>query len=63
MWGGKRQGAGRPKKGKSDARPQHQLRAYDSEWEIIKPFADLVKKGYIEECRKVLNELLKKISN
>ena len=45
--GGKRPGAGRPKgsiKGYSIARPQHQVRAYEDEWEIIKEFAATVKK-------------------
>lgn len=46
-WGGKRSGAGRPKgttKEVSNQRPQHQVRAFDDEWEIIKAFATLVKK-------------------
>lgn len=45
--GGKRPGAGRPKgsiKGYSIARPQHQVRAYEDEWELIKEFAAIVKK-------------------
>ena len=46
-WGGKRSGAGRPKgttKEVSNQRPQHKVRAFDDEWEIIKAFAALVKK-------------------
>lgn len=38
---------GRPKgsvKGYSIARPQHQVRAYEDEWQIIKEFAHIVKK-------------------
>jgi hypothetical protein len=45
--GGKRKGAGRPKgtvKGFSEARPQHQVRAYEEEWAVIKAFAEIVKK-------------------
>ena len=51
--GGKRPGAGRPKgtlKGYSDARPQHQMRATDEEWELIKRFGKLLKKGHIQAC-------------
>lgn len=46
-WGGKRTGAGRPKgttKDVSVQRKQHQVRAFDDEWEIIKAFAAIVKK-------------------
>lgn len=49
--GGRRVGAGRPRKEKSDARPQHQMRAYPQEWELIEPFAKIVKSscaGYAE---------------
>ena len=45
--GGKRQGAGRPKgttKDVSVQRKQHQVRAFDDEWEMIKAFATIVKK-------------------
>lgn len=45
--GGRREGAGRPvgwRKGYSDARKQHQVRAHDDEWLLIKEFASLVKK-------------------
>jgi len=54
--GGKRPGAGRPKgtrKGYSIARPQHQVRAYDDEWELIKAFAKIVKKDS-EKAEKIL---------
>ena len=46
-WGGKRTGAGRPKgttKDVSVQRKQHQVRAFDDEWEIIKALAAIVKK-------------------
>lgn len=45
--GGARPGAGRPKgstKEVSNARPQHQLRAFADEWEMIREFAQIVKK-------------------
>ena len=45
-WGGKRAGAGRPKgttKDISVQRKQHQVRAFDDEWTLIKEFADIVK--------------------
>lgn len=43
-WGGKRTGAGRPvgtTKEVSVQRPQHQLRAFPDEWELIREFARL----------------------
>ena len=43
-WGGKRDGAGR-KPTAGIAREQHQVRATPDEWQIIKAFADIVKKG------------------
>lgn len=46
-WGGKRPGAGRPQgstKGISVQRKQHQVRAFDDEWAMIKEFASIVKK-------------------
>ena len=46
-WGGKRSGAGRPKgstKEISVQRKQHQVRAFDDEWAMIKEFASIVKK-------------------
>lgn len=44
-WGGKREGAGR-KATAPDGLPrkQHQLRASDSEWELIRQLAAIVKK-------------------
>ena len=39
---------GRPvgwRKAKSEMRPQRQLRAHDDEWQLIKDFAAIVKKG------------------
>ena len=57
-WGGKREGAGRkPGKQKeiSEMRPQRQLRAHDDEWQLIKKFAELVKRGEIEKCKKFIS--------
>lgn len=48
MRGGKREGAGRPNTG---TRPQHQVRAWDYEWDVISPFIQLVKAGCIAECQ------------
>lgn len=61
-WGGKRPGSGRPVgtlKGYSEARPQHQMRATDEEWELIKRFGKLLKKGHKEACITAL-ELLER---
>lgn len=59
--GGARPGAGRPigstKKEPSNVRPQHQLRADDTEWDLIRRFARLVKHGKLEECKKILEKL------
>ena len=55
-WGGKRAGAGRPKgstKEDSNIRKQHQVRAHEEEWELIKEFATLVKKD-INKARQLL---------
>ena len=55
--GGKRPGAGRPKgttKEISTARQQHQLRAYDDEWELIQAFARMVKHGQRKACEEFL---------
>lgn len=60
QWGGRRPGAGRPKgstKDGSSVRPQHQLRAYDDEWDLIRRFARLVKHGNADACRQVLEGL------
>lgn len=59
-WGGKRAGAGRPvgtKKEVSVQRPQHQLRAFPDEWELIREFARLVKHVSKEECAQALSDL------
>ena len=49
-WGGKRPNqTGRPKK-EEGVRKQHQLRAYDDEWELIQAFAKMVKHGNKESC-------------
>lgn len=37
-------------------RPQHQMRAYPEEWELIQRFAKLVKYGDKEACIKFLDE-------
>lgn len=60
QWGGRRPGAGRPKgsvKDEHSQRPQHQLRAFEEEWELIRRFAKLVKHGDLEKCRKALEDL------
>ena len=44
MRGGKRPGAGRPLIG-GIPRKQRQVRATDAEWQMIKLFADLIKKS------------------
>lgn len=59
-WGGKRTGAGRPvgtTKEVSVQRPQHQLRAFSDEWEMIREFARLVKHVSKEECQQALSDL------
>ena len=59
-WGGKRTGAGRPvgtTKEVSVQRPQHQLRAFPEEWEMIRKFARLVKHVSKEECQQALSDL------
>ena len=59
-WGGKRTGAGRPvgtTKEVSVQRPQHQLRAFPDEWEMIRKFARLVKHVSKEECQQALSDL------
>lgn len=60
QWGGRRPGAGRPKgstKNGSSVRPQHQLRAHEDEWDLIKRFARLVKHGKMEDCKRALEAL------
>lgn len=58
QWGGRRPGAGRPKGSVSPdgVRSQHQVRAFDDEWELIKRFAKLVKQGKLEACKQFLEE-------
>lgn len=49
---------GRPKgsvKGYSIARPQHQIRAYEDEWEVIKEFAKVAKKD-LERAKRMMAE-------
>lgn len=58
--GGKREGAGRKKgwrKGYSEQRKPHQIRAHEDEWELIKRFEHLVKHGKKEECKKAIDVL------
>ena len=58
--GGKRTVAGRPvgtTKEVSVQRPQHQLRAFPVEWEMIREFARLVKHVSKEECQQALSDL------
>lgn len=55
-WGGKRPNqTGRPKgtTKPEGQRPQHQVRAYPEEWEMIKEFAKLVKKD-VKRSKEVL---------
>ena len=56
--GGRRSGAGRPKGsvGPGGVRSQHQVRAFDDEWDLIRRFADLVKQGKLEACKQFLEE-------
>ena len=56
--GGARPGAGRPKK-LQGVRKQHQLRAYDDEWELIREFSWFVKHGCKEDCAKLMTQLEK----
>lgn len=59
-WGGRRPNqTGRPKKAEGQ-RTQHQIRAYDDEWELIRRFAALVKhvdKSACEEAVRKLEEM------
>lgn len=58
-WGGRRPNqTGRPK-GTVKAegqRKQHQLRAYDDEWELVRRFNKIVRTNK-EECQKFLDEI------
>lgn len=55
-WGGKREGAGRPK-AVEGIRAQHQLRAFDDEWDLIRRFAKIVKHVDKQKCAEVLAQL------
>ena len=58
-WGGKRAGAGRPKgstKETSNQRPQHQVRAFPEEWELIKECAKFVKDNP-EKAKQLIHDL------
>ena len=57
--GGAREGAGRRKKNEEDKmiRPQHQVRAFENEWDLIKRFSAIVKSDRINEAEKVLYDL------
>ena len=54
-WGGKREGAGRPLTG-GVPRKQHQIRATDEEWELIRDFVQLAKQD-TEMARKTLSHM------
>ena len=54
-WGGKREGAGRPRTA-GEVRKQRQLRASTEEWELIQRFAKLVKYGDKQACIRFLDE-------
>ena len=59
-WGGARPGAGRKKgwsKGFSEKRPRRQLVAFDGEWDLIKKFADEVKRGDKQKCSDFIKSL------
>ena len=53
-WGGKREGAGRPRV--EELRKIRAMRATDTEWELIQRFAKLVKYGDKAACTKFLDE-------
>lgn len=60
QWGGRRPNqTGRPKGTikPEGVRSQHQLRAYDDEWDLIRRFACLVKHGNADACRLALEGL------
>lgn len=64
--GGARPGAGRPKGSKNlilkETRKNHQLRAYPDEWELIRTFANLLKRGDSKEkCIDALKDLEAKV--
>ena len=53
-WGGKREGAGRPRV--EELRKMRAMRATDDEWELIQSFAKLVKYGDKAACQNFLDE-------
>lgn len=58
-WGGRRANqTGRPKGSfkPEGVRAQHQVRAYDDEWQYIQRFAKLIKYGDRAACEKFLRE-------
>ena len=58
MNGGARPGAGRKvgwRKGYSERRKVRSLAAFDDEWILIKKFAELVKRGEMEKCKKFIS--------
>lgn len=57
MRGGKRAGAGRPRKDKSDMRPSHHVRAYPFEWQVIKQIIDLVRKKDYDAIKRFIDTL------
>lgn len=56
--GGRREGAGRPRKQDKIQRKVHSIRAFDDEWELIQEFKNLVRKDKIK-CNKII-KLLKR---
>ena len=61
-WGGKRPNqTGRPKKPEGQRAqhqiPQHQIRAYDDEWDLIRRFAALVKHVDRSACEEAVRKL------
>ena len=59
MNGGARPGAGRKvgwRKGFSEQRKVRSLVAHDEEWLLIKKFADIVKYGDKDKCKKLLEQ-------
>lgn len=53
-WGGKREGAGRPKQ--EVIRKQRTTRLYDDEWELMKAFERIIKRGDKEACKRFIEE-------
>ena len=54
-WGGKREGAGRPKK-EGEVRKMRAMRATNHEWELIQKFAKIIKKGNLPQAESFLNQ-------